>query len=483
MKSHGLTVMVREWAVCSGLVVILLMAVNPVFGQTDVQTGKQVTLSDDLANNPVAQDILKKIEQTKQWIAELEQRDYEKLAAQKELEAKRAEALEKLNQDLAEWEQLWEYYSPRNSFERFVDGIAVSEVKDVFWDQFEFHELKVQAGRAALKEVIANGGSLQAARQAYLSAAETKRIELIEANSMFNVNHNLAYYNQQILFNREGQYVDTPVTGEQLRKYYEDYRTNPAYLAANPNDAVSWEELGQTSPDTDCREGYVVVYRFHAQDYVCVTTSTAEMWIRHGMGEIPGMDSSGTQEKSVTPLTKCDEGFVIVQTTETGKYSCVMDETAQKWIQDGVASIPNPEDYIMKRIESKEATLKIQDINQKIREFGLEFQQKQADLKIEFDKKYADALEQSKQDEKKATKDYNERPGMSKEELSTKIMSIRKNHESTQDDILQEKTDAMNRLENSYRLQVKNYVDGFQFEQDIKIVWNSAMANYEATKP
>ena len=74
------------------------------------------------------------------------------------------------------------------------------------------------------------------------AAAETKRIELIEANSQFNVQNNLAYYNQQILFDRYGQFVDSPVTGEQLRKYYEDYRTNPAYLKANPDDEKSWEE-------------------------------------------------------------------------------------------------------------------------------------------------------------------------------------------------------------------------------------------------
>jgi hypothetical protein len=44
-------------------------------------TSKQTTLSGDLANNPLAQDILEKIEQTKQWIADLEEREYEKTKA------------------------------------------------------------------------------------------------------------------------------------------------------------------------------------------------------------------------------------------------------------------------------------------------------------------------------------------------------------------------------------------------------------------
>jgi len=277
----------------SGLMVILVFAValgmtvqtsNAQTSNYDVPVNEQVTLSEDLTNNPLAQDILKKIEQTKKWIAELEERDYEQLEKQRELEEKRRQSLEKLNQDLREWEILWDYYSPRNSYERFVDKIPDSQVQEVFWDQFEFKEQKVKAGRDALKKVIADGGSLRDARQAYLAAAETKRIELIEANSQFNVRHNLAYYNQQILFDREGQIVDSPVTGEQLRKYYEDFRTNPAYLDANPDDVTSWEEMQRTNENTECSEGQIVVHRFHADDYVCVTMETAEMWIRHGMG-------------------------------------------------------------------------------------------------------------------------------------------------------------------------------------------------------
>ena len=236
-------------------ILLVFGVTHPVFAQESVDTSEQITLSKDLENNPLAQEILQKIEQTKQWIAELEQRNYEKIEKHKELEDKRDQALKKLNQDLTEWKKLWEYYSPRNSFERFVDKIPNSQIQEVFWDQFEFKEQKVKAGRDALKQVISNGGSLRDAVQAFRTASETKRIELIEANSQFNVNRNLAYYSQQILFDREGKFVDSPVTGEQLRKYYEDYRTNPEYLDANPNDATSWDALGQTNANTECREG------------------------------------------------------------------------------------------------------------------------------------------------------------------------------------------------------------------------------------
>ncbi len=152
------------------------MYTNESFAQSFNST-EQITLTGDLANNPVAQDILKKIEQTKKWIKELEERNYESIEDRKELEAKRSQALEMLNKDLKEWETLWDYYSPRNSFSRFVDKVQDSQVKEVFWDQFEFHQIKVDAGRTALKKVLKDGGSLSEALQAYRKAAETKRIE------------------------------------------------------------------------------------------------------------------------------------------------------------------------------------------------------------------------------------------------------------------------------------------------------------------
>jgi len=458
-----------------------LMAISVNYSFAQSETSEQVTLSGDLANNPVAQDILKKIEQTKKWIKELEEKNYEALEAKKELEAKRLQALEKLNQDLNEWEALWEYYSPKNSFSRFVDKVQDPQVKEVFWDQFEFHQIKVDAGRDALKKVLASGGSLKEARQAYLKAAETKRIELIEANSIFNVNHNLAYYNQQIMFNKEGQFIETPITGEQLRKYYEDYRTNPAYLQANPDDAISWDDLGKTTPNTECRKGSVVVYRFHANDYVCVSMSTAEMWIRHGMGEITG-NSTASNVDSVTPLTKCDEGLTVVYALESGKYSCVLQKTADSWIVQGIAEDHDPQSYILDKIQDKDVSAIIQEINQKLEEFDDDLALKQAELKEKYDKKYADALAQSKNDEKSAIKDQSERPGMTKEELSTKIIQIRKKYDSTQENILKEKIAALKILADVHKENVKKFADTYEFDPYVKIVWNSELSKYDAVK-
>lgn len=264
------------------------ISISPqIYAQTNdsVYTSEQTTLSENLRDDPMAQMILEKIEQTKKWIAELEQKNYEQLADQRELEVKRQQALESLNRDYNAWMELWEEYSPRNSFERFVEK-KPEFVQGIFWDQFEFHDSKVQAGRDAYDEVLINKGTVEEARQAYLKAAETKYIELISENSKINVKHNRAIYEQQLLFTPQGQFIETPTTGEELRKYFEDYRTNPEYLKANPDDSLSWDKMVRQTPTDECREDLVLIFRYQSNDNVCVSETTAQMWERYGMGHV-----------------------------------------------------------------------------------------------------------------------------------------------------------------------------------------------------
>ena len=122
------------------------------------------------------------------------------------------------------------------------------------------------------------------------------------------------------------------------------------------------------------------MYRFHANDYVCVSMSTAEMWIRHGMGEITG-NSTASNVDSVTPLTKCDEGLTVVYALESGKYSCVLQETADSWISQGIAESHDPQSYILDKIQDKDVSVIIQEINQKLEEFDDDLALKQAELK------------------------------------------------------------------------------------------------------
>ena len=419
------------------IALVALVSFSVQYGFAQAETSKQTTLSGNLADDPVAQDILRKIEQTKQWIADLEQREYDRIEAQKFLEDRRTVALESLNQDLIAWEKLWEEYTPRNSFAKFVQD-KPDAVQAVFWDQFDFKESKVKAGREAMKKVIAEGGSLKDARNAYLKAAETKKIELIEANAQFNVKHKLAYYSQQLLFDVQGQLVNTTETRQKLGLYYTDYRVDPQYLAANPDDEFAREALGRNDSNTQCRDGFVVVHRFHANDYACITESTAEMWVQRGMGEYVRIES--------TSYTK-DEQFDTIQS-------------------------------IQQAINHKALGTKIFEINEEFQKLydAIDLEKYQTIKKYElmFDQEQKDARnEETEMIKKHASK-------MSKEELSELILAIRSKYHDSLETILDEKKESLKELQKKFdehALLIKREYDSHPL---IDIVWDSDMKSYQA---
>jgi hypothetical protein len=267
-------------------VLVTTISISPqIYAQTDntIDTSDQTTLSGNLENNPVAQDILKKIEQTKRWIVELEKRNYDLLEPQRELNEKREQVLKILQQDLIEWEAMWEEYSPRNAYAKFVDK-KPEWIQGVFWDQFEFTESKAEAGKIAFNQVKYNGGTFLEARQAYFNAAESRYIELIAVNRDYNVKNNLASVKLQTFFDNTGQFIRTSENREALKKQFQDYRTQPAFLKENPDEV-------EYSPINECRKGYVLIYLQQQFDSVCMPISTAEMYEKYNMGHVKNWPS------------------------------------------------------------------------------------------------------------------------------------------------------------------------------------------------
>ena len=404
---------------------------NEVFAQENQDVSKQITLSGDLANNPVAQDILKKIEQTKQWIADLEQRNYEKTQAQKLLEEKRAIALERLNQDLEQWEILWSNYTSKAAFERFV-AKKPSEVQGVFWDQFEFKEMKVNAGREALKKVIAEGGTMREAREAYLKAAETKRIELIESNAQFNIKYNLAYYKEQLLFDKQGEFINSTESWNTLGEFYDDYSNNPKYLKTNPQDEFAKQAL-QSAIDSQCRDGYVLIHRFQQNDNVCVTEFSAQQWIRYGIGEKPGIAE------------------IIIE-----------------------ADLENHNSI---SVEGK-----IEIINQKIKEFEADYHTRQNEIIKLYDIKYRNVDEEAKRLEREMVAEYSANENISGKDVSEKILEIRNQIEEKKNLVLNEKVRELEKLQVEFDKNVLGLITPFEERLGITIIWNSSIEGYEAFK-
>lgn len=455
--------------------IISISLIQASYAQTQLDSEKQITFSDNLLNDPAAQDILKKIEQTKKMITELEEKEYEKNQARENLEKMREMSVKSLNQKLSEWERLWEKHSSRNAFDSFVNK-KPEYVQGVFWDQFEFKEKKINEGRIAMNQVLTNGGSMQDARDAYHKAASTKKIELIEMNAQFNVKHNLAYYGQQQLFNSTGQFHPSPTSEQNIAQHYTDYRLDPTYLLANPDDGYSATH-GSQEDDAECRFGYTLVHRSNQNDYVCIGELTAQIWERYGMGEIVNKielsvdENSRVQNVPTNPGTECIEGYSVLYNIPTSEYRCVSDSTAKKWTSDGTGEVHDLLRYILGKDQYKVLLDKIYEINQEILRINEEHNVKIKKLESRYETNIEDEDTTAKQKMRKIINEYNSEK-TTKEDVTKRISEIRDENDLVKEKLLKEKIDAVNRLESELREKILKTVKGYENNPGINVDWD-----------
>lgn len=412
----------------AGIGIVLLAVAFFVFiPAAYAQTDNQVTLSGDLANNPVAQDILDKIEKSKRWIKQIQERNFEASEKQRELEEKRAEVLQHLQEDLEKWDEVWGYYTFDKMLERALENHPANSTDTIYDHPLKFTASKINAGRAALALAVENGSGPEEARDAFVNAAKITRAEMISANALYNVLSGNAYYNQQTLFESDGQFES--LSGESLRKYYQDFRTNPEYLKANPLDKISWEELGKNNPNTECRDGYVLVYRTTSDDYVCTTEYTAEMWIRHDMGRI------------------VDENFSQVQAVD------------------------------IEKLERDRIAEKVNTLNSKVSSIQDHYEKKISETVSKYDSLFVD-IQNDKTKQEKAVLERLNRGDVSNDIASDEIISIRENYVSLKENIESEKSQILELLKTQQSSDVDIFVQNYEHDSGIEFVWNSDMNSF-----
>ena len=161
---------------------VIFSVLPSAYSQTsDVETSKQITLSGDLLNDPIAQEILQKIEESKQKIAKLEQQSYKNIQAQKFLEERRAVALERLNEDLTLWEEKWYEFSPEVAYQKFAEK-KPSEVQGIYLKQFDFTQSKHDLGMNAKTNALDDGLDSPQALDKFNDAAQSTVQEYADYN-------------------------------------------------------------------------------------------------------------------------------------------------------------------------------------------------------------------------------------------------------------------------------------------------------------
>ena len=431
------------------------------------QTTEQQAISDNLLNDPLAQDLLKKIEQTKRMIAELEQKEYEKNQAQEHLQKMREMSLERLNKNLDEWERLWEKQSSRNAFESFVNK-KPEYVQGVFWDQFEFKEQKVNAGRIAMMHVLANGGTIQDAKEAYNKAASSKRIEIVEMNAQFNIKHNLATHAEQLIFDSTGQAHLSAASYENLGNMYSDYRLQPNYILANQEQNDS-ENLN--SEQDSCGTGDVAVLRLTSGHQSCVEASIAKKWVNNGIQGLKIVGEDLPVSNVVTnPGTQCKTGHVVVYHIENQEYQCVLESEAKRMLAQKTVEIHTLIDYINNKDDLKEYEDIIYEINQNIQQVTEEYDLKVRMIKTEI----GTLMEQEKKEIRRQIADavsiYRD-GSLTKGQISNKILEIENHGKDIQNQLSGKLQETLDRLESKHKQNLKDAVAGYENNSDVNIDW------------
>ncbi len=453
--------------------VISVSVTHAAYAQTPIISESQVTLSENLQNDPIAQDLLKKIEQTKKMIEDLKQKEFEDNRAKENLQKMRDVSVKRLNQNLDEWERLWEKHSSRNSFESFVNK-KPSYVQGVFWDQFEFKEQKVHAGRTAMNEVLTNGGTMFDAKKAYDKAAATLRVELMEMNSQINVKHNLADHEEQQLFNSAGQAHQSPAIQAKLSNLYSDYQTQPGYILANMDNTNALDASSNVSSGMQCIEGFILVSRMMSGNQSCVEESTAKKWMKDGIKGlvIAGSDSSSTGDTETNPATQCIDGYQVVYHIAKAEYQCVSVFDARQMLGKNIAENHTLVDYIVNKDDQKVYEEIIYDINEKILEINEEFDIKGKQLESKYDEIVKNFDLSDKQKMQEIIGDY-KIGKMAKEEIDRQISKIREGGDALKEKISDEKTEESKTLEFEKRNRILDAVKGYEENSDIDVNWNS----------
>ena len=159
---------------------------------------------DQLKNNPIAQQMLDRIEIMKQRIAEMQDKQQKQDAHQKFVEQQRQIAKQRLNDELNRMNKDYANFTPKAAFTSFVSKTP-EKVHGVYWGMFDYHQTKVKAAQKAMKQILDNGGNYQEAREVYNKIAATKRVELIDVTKNLNMEHGLADKAIQAQFDKYGK--------------------------------------------------------------------------------------------------------------------------------------------------------------------------------------------------------------------------------------------------------------------------------------
>ncbi|MFZ9005685.1 MAG: hypothetical protein ACO293_02780 [Nitrosopumilaceae archaeon] len=169
--------------------------------------GSTLKVSDTLKKNPLAMQIIAEMEAQKLRYKQLSEESVPKVIPTREqilIEENRKLSEEMLQNDLESMQKEYLDFTPKNAFAKFVEKLNSSH-HEIFWDQFDYLNAKVQLAIAAKKDVLENGGTFYEAQREYFKYASMPRLEMISYIQELNVKYGFAQEDIQSNFDPNGK--------------------------------------------------------------------------------------------------------------------------------------------------------------------------------------------------------------------------------------------------------------------------------------
>ena len=157
--------------------------------------------ADRIKNDPVLAKILENIEKSRQEFSEIQQKtDQEKF-----IDDRRTIAKNILEQEIAQMFKDNKDYTSLATFNSFLKTVSDENTKTIFQGLFDYQQNKIDSAKTIMSDVLRNGGSLQAARDAYHDALQIPRSDMIQLVNDLNVQAGFSNPTIQDHFDEDGK--------------------------------------------------------------------------------------------------------------------------------------------------------------------------------------------------------------------------------------------------------------------------------------
>ncbi|WP_246275348.1 hypothetical protein [Nitrosopumilus oxyclinae] len=159
---------------------------------------------DEIKNSSISQDILAKIEFSKQQFLKAKEVEKTRNAHQKFIDEQRIIAEKSLEEEIQRMNQSYKAFTPKNAFASYVSKLNATD-HGIFWDQFDYLQAKITLAKDARDSVLKQGGTFSEAMKQYVKYAKMPKVEMQNIVRDLNVKHNLADAKIQSYFDINGK--------------------------------------------------------------------------------------------------------------------------------------------------------------------------------------------------------------------------------------------------------------------------------------